>query len=274
MNRLIARRLALTLLLLPCGALAQEGDEALSGAEVVFLGEVHDNPAHHERQSALVGELKPTALVFEMLTTDQAARIHPEHLKDAAAMAEALEWDDSGWPDFAMYYPIFTAAPEAAIFGAALPREEARQAQGGDLAAIFGETAGFYGLDEPLPLEIMAEREALQKSAHCDALPADMLPFMVGIQRLRDARLAETALEALAVHGGPVVVITGNGHARKDWGAPAMVHMAAPEVRVAALGQGEGGTPPDGGFDAVEDSPAVEREDPCKAFTGDGSPAN
>ena len=90
MNRLIARRLALTLLLLPCGALAQEGDEALSGAEVVFLGEVHDNPAHHERQSALVGELKPTALVFEMLTTDQSALIHPEDLENEAGLAEKL----------------------------------------------------------------------------------------------------------------------------------------------------------------------------------------
>ena len=88
----------------------------------------------------------------------------------------------------------------------------ARAAQDRPLDAIFGPSAGFYALDKPLPPEQQEEREALQAAAHCDALPDDMLPVMVGIQRLRDARLAETALEALAMHGAPVVVITGNGH--------------------------------------------------------------
>ena len=236
-------------------------------AEVIFLGETHDNPAHHARQAELVRELQPTALVFEMLTTDQSAQIRPGDVEDEVALAERLDWENTGWPDFSMYYPIFAAAPEAAIFGAELPRAEARAAQDRPLDAIFGPSAGFYALDKPLPPEQQEEREALQAAAHCDALPDDMLPVMVGIQRLRDARLAETALEALAMHGAPVVVITGNGHARTDWGAPALVAMAAPEVKGAALGQGEDGGDPGGSFDVVEQSEGVaDREDPCAAF--------
>lgn len=109
-------------------------------------------------------------------------------------------------------------------------------------------------------------------AAHCDALPIEMLPMMVDIQRLRDARLAETALSAYADLGGPVVVITGNGHARRDWGAPALVERAAGEVTVAALGQGEtsgdaeGMDAPDGSFDLVEDAAPAERDDPCEDF--------
>ncbi|MCR8550768.1 ChaN family lipoprotein [Salipiger sp. P9] len=237
------------------------------GAQVLFLGETHDNPAHHARQAELVRELQPVALVFEMLTTDQSAQIHPEHLADEAALAELLQWEDSGWPDFAMYYPIFEAAPEAAIFGAALPREEARRVSGEPLDKVFGASAGFYGLDQPLPAEEQGLREEMQMAAHCDALPVEMLPVMVGIQRLRDARLAETALEALSMHGAPVVVITGNGHARTDWGAPALIARAAPEVKVVSLGQGEAGKgAPDGSFDLVEETEGVEREDPCAAF--------
>lgn len=94
-----------------------------------------------------------------------------------------------------------------------------------------------------------------------------MLPVMVDIQRLRDASLAEAALTALAVHGAPVVVITGNGHARPDWGAPAMIASAEPDVSVFSLGQAEEGGPKlDQGFDMVEIAPPVDRGDPCAAF--------
>ncbi|WP_226622116.1 ChaN family lipoprotein [Alloyangia pacifica] len=273
------RALALTLISLAAPVAAQQnpvspqdGISALMGADVAFLGEVHDNPAHHARQAELVAQIAPVALVFEMLSPAQAAQVTPELIDDEAALEAALGWNDSGWPDFSMYYPIFAAAPEARIYGAELPREEARALGEGDLGKVFGPSAGFYGLDEPLDPEEDAARQQLQMAAHCNALPLEMLPTMVGIQRLRDARLAETALEAYADLGGPVVVITGNGHARKDWGAPALLVRAAGEVSVAALGQGEtadgeaGQGAPDGGFDLVEQSPAAERDDPCEDF--------
>ncbi|EPX76714.1 ChaN family lipoprotein [Salipiger mucosus] len=246
---------------------AQQNDDPLAGAEVVFLGEQHDNPGHHARQAEIVERLQPAAVVYEMLTAEQAAEVTPELISDAEAMAETLNWAESGWPDFEMYHPIFAAAPEAAVYGAQVPRDEARGLSDTGLARAFGEGAGFYGLDEDLPPEMQAAREELQMAAHCDALPAEVVPQMVDIQRLRDARLAETALLALTEHGTPVVVITGNGHARKDWGAPALIDMAAPEVSVASLGQAETGSgAPDGGFDMVEESEPVERDDPCAAF--------
>ncbi|WP_412094047.1 ChaN family lipoprotein [Alloyangia pacifica] len=274
------RALALPALLaftLPAPLMAQEtpatGDlSALTGADVVFLGEIHDNPAHHARQAELVAEIQPVALVFEMLTAEQAAQVTPDLMRDEAALQSALAWNDSGWPDFSMYYPIFAAAPDAAVFGAELPREEARAVRDRDLAEVFGPSAGFYGLDEPLERDEQAARQQMQMAAHCDALPIEMLPMMVDIQRLRDARLAETALSAYADLGGPVVVITGNGHARRDWGAPALVERAAGEVTVAALGQGEtsgdaeGMDAPDGSFDLVEEAAPAERDDPCEDF--------
>lgn len=60
------------------------------GADVVFLGELHDNPGHHARQAAYVAEIAPTALVFEMLTPDQAERVTPELIQDEAALEAAL----------------------------------------------------------------------------------------------------------------------------------------------------------------------------------------
>ena len=236
------------------------------GADVVFLGELHDNPAHHLRQAEYVAELAPTALVFEMLTQAQADLVTPELVADEAALEATLGWNASGWPDFSMYYPIFAAAPEAAYFGAAVPRDVARAAMAEGMASAFRGDADAYGLTAVLPEEQQAEREALQLAAHCDAMPEEMLPIMVDIQRLRDAELAYSAVQAFEAHGGPVVVITGNGHARMDWGAPVYLMAAAPELRVAALGQGEEDVPPSGLFDVIESASEVDRGDPCAAF--------
>lgn len=236
--------------------------------DVLFLGEVHDNPAHHARQAEIVADVQPSAIVWEMLSADEAARAAPDLIGDARALGAALGWDESGWPAFEMYYPIFAAAPEARHYGAELPREEARAIfEGGRQAVHLANDALQRMLSEDLDPEMQERREALQMAAHCDALPVEMLPQMVDVQRARDSLLAAAALRALEETGGPVVVITGNGHARLDWGAPALLVAAAPAVTVRALGQGEDGRePPEGGFDTIESAPPVDRGDPCDAF--------
>ncbi len=238
----------------------------VAAQDVYVLGEVHDNPAHHAIQAERVAEIQPTAIVFEMLTAAQAEKVVPDLRAHRAALAAALEWAESGWPDFALYYPIFAAAPEAAIYGAQVPRDEARAVFEDGLAASFGEDAARYGLDRPLPEKEQAAREALQMAAHCDALPVDALPGMVEIQRLRDAALARAVLAALDETGGPVAVITGNGHARRDWGMPAVLSVARDGLEIVVLGQTEDSAPLEGGFDEVISADAVDRADPCTAF--------
>ncbi|WP_323766005.1 ChaN family lipoprotein [Marinovum sp.] len=234
--------------------------------DVFVLGEVHDNPAHHAEQARRVAEIDPAALVFEMLTEAQAARALPALRGDAAALGAALDWAASGWPAFAMYAPIFAAAPEARVYGAAVPRTAARAAMERGVAAVFGKDAARYGLTSDLPEAEQAAREALQQAAHCGTLPQEMLPAMVRVQRLRDASLARAVVLALQETGGPVAVITGNGHARRDWGLPRFLTRVAPDARVFVLLQGEDGVVPEGGHDAVVFAPSVPRDDPCAAF--------
>ena len=239
---------------------------AATAQDVSVLGEVHDNPAHHAAQAERVQNIAPRALVFEMLTPEQANSITPELRVDADALAKALDWENSGWPDFAMYYPIFAAAPDARIYGAGVGRDEARAAMDGGFDGPMDGSAARFGLDEPLPQHQQDAREALQMEAHCNAIPEEMLPGMVRIQRLRDAMLARMALEAHEDTGGPVVVITGNGHARRDWGMPALLALAAPELEVHVVGQTENEMPLVGGFDEVLSAPPAQRDDPCEAF--------
>jgi uncharacterized iron-regulated protein len=239
---------------------------AASGADVVILGEVHDNPVHHSVQAGVLTGLHPSAIVFEMISAEAAALVTPERAADASALAAALDWANSGWPDFAYYAPLFAFGTEVPIYGAGVDRATAQGAFAEGAAAVFGGDAARFGLDRPLPDEQQTTREAEQLAAHCDALPPEILPGFVEAQRLRDAALAEAALAALAAHGPPVAVITGNGHARRDWGVPALIALAAPDVTVFSLGQFE--APPEGDvpFDLWTLADPVERPDPCAAF--------
>lgn len=241
--------------------------ESLPDADVVILGEVHDNPFQHRNQARAVAALKPAALVFEMLTPEQAGKATDQNRISQQELFKALGWEGTGWPDFAMYYPIFAAAPNAEIFGAALDRADVRRAVKEGAAVIFGDGAALFQLHQPLPETERDQREQGQMEAHCNALPESLVGGMVEAQRLRDASFAATILQARAATRGLVVVITGNGHARADWGIPAALKRAAPDLNVLTVGQfelepWESGVP----FDLYLVTKAITRDDPCAAF--------
>ncbi len=239
---------------------------ALPVADIVILGEVHDNPQHHVNQALATRHIRPGALVFEMLTQQQAALITAENKGDPG-LGEVLRWAEAGWPDFAMYQPILTAAPLAAVYGAAVPGEALMGVRDPAAIALLLPDARF-GLAKGLATADQTAREAEQMEAHCAALPVDLLPYMVAVQRLRDATLAARALEALKAHGGTVIVIAGTGHARRDQGVPAALALAAPTVKVLSVGQFEADPDPDAPYDLWVVTAPVDRPDPCATLRG------
>ncbi len=257
---------------------------ALGEADVVFLGEVHDNPDHHAAQAWLTAMLAPAALAFEMIpreAEDALARLRREGAEDGA-IAAALEWEARGWPDFAMYAPILSAAPEAVVTGAEVSRAALGAAMHGGLEAAaaeaLGAAAGRYGLDAPLDAEAEGALVAELIASHCDAIPEAAARAMAPAQRLRDAALADAALRGRAYGGGgATVVIAGNGHARRDRGAPVyLAEAAALSSAVVGLVETAGdagdaadwrayaGDPPL--YDYLWFTAPAPREDPCVAF--------
>lgn len=240
---------------------------ALENAEIVILGEIHDNPAHHTGQAALIAKLQPSAVVFEMLSPEQAVLANQTPWDNLNNFGDAIGWEAAGWPDFAIYAPIFAALGPAAIVGAAVPRQEVRDAFDAGAEQVFGADAARFGLHHEIDSQVRKQREQLQFDAHCAAMPREMMNGMVEAQRLRDARFAQSALAALDAWGAPVVVIAGNGHARRDWGVPAMLQLAAPDVRVMSVGfieALEGVVDPR--FDITLPTPSAERGDPCRSL--------
>jgi uncharacterized iron-regulated protein len=257
---------------------------ALGAADMAILGEVHDNPDHHAAQAWLVARMAPGALAFEMLPPSvegALARARAEGA-DPQALAQATGWDDLGWPDFAMYAPIFLAAPQVPVTGGAVAAPAIRTAmeQGAEQGArqALGAAAARYGLSLPLPPDQAAAATTEQIAGHCDAIPEAMAARMVEAQRLRDAAFADAALRARAyADQGKVVLIAGSGHARRDRAVPAKLRAAEPALNVATLALVEVSTaddwraylgpdadaPP---FDYLWFTARTSREDPCEAF--------
>lgn len=241
--------------------------EKLSAADIAVLGERHDNPKHHEIQARLVGALSPAGLAFEMVARSR------EDFANAARetgddLAEAIEWEGSGWPDWSMYAPIFDAAPDAWIAGGGVPPDVLRRSVTEGAAAAYPEGAEKYGLNERLEQDVIDAMLKEQEVAHCNALPTAMLPGMVEAQQLRDAAFADAALRLVEAGHGPAVLITGNGHARADRGSPLYLRRAAPDLKVFSVGLIElDGSPTSAAlFDAVVYTAPHDRGDPCEAF--------
>ena len=262
----------------PCpetvGAICTDGkattlDNALTRlreADVVVLGEKHDNPAHHDWQARLIRALAPAGLAFEMVPQDLEAAANDARASGGDLEA-ALDWENSGWPDWALYAPLFEAAPAARIAGGGVPRDRLRASVGTGAAKAFGERAPLYHLDRPLPEALQAAMEQEQADAHCGVLPDVMLPGMVEAQRLRDAAFADAALRLHETGAGPVVLIAGNGHARTDRGSPLYLKRADATLSVVAVGILEAGNSPQGvPFDISIYTAKHDRGDPCAEF--------
>lgn len=213
----------------------------LAAADVVLLGETHDNPRHHlwqaELVAALVAGARRPAVAFEMIESDRQAAVDGARRtrpRDPELLAHAVAWQDSGWPAFALYRPIVAAALDAElpVVAANLPIADVRALARGGLGGIDAGRAAALGIDRPLAPEIQAALEAEMAESHCGMLPATMLGGLVLAQRARDAQLAES-IRAAGATGA--IGILGAGHARSDRGVPARLRETAPELTVAAV---------------------------------------
>jgi len=101
----------------PGGALMTEAElvAALEQAQIVVLGEVHDNPLHHARQARLVRQLRPRGIAFEMVpgASEEGIQVFLAQGGARSEIGPAIGWGRMGWPDWDFYAPVFEAAPGA-----------------------------------------------------------------------------------------------------------------------------------------------------------------
>jgi uncharacterized iron-regulated protein len=260
--------------------------DRLRGGRFVLLGEKHDNPDHHRLQAwllrALIAAGRRPAVGFEMFTVDDAPAITRQlaaHPTDAVGLAEAVNWQRSGWPDWAMYQPIAEAALQAKlpVVATNLAPATARSVGQSGATALDTALAARIRLDHPLGADTMAAMAEEIREAHCGHAPDQRVEAMILVQRARDAQMAESLVAAGQQDGA--VLIAGAGHVRRDYGIPVYLAQRAAGASVTSMAFLEVSqdrlNAPDYAarfrrqtlpFDYIWYTPRVDEDDPCAAF--------
>ncbi len=232
---------------------------------VVLLGEVHDHPQQHALrlaawQAHLNSGARPALLLEQFDRVHQAALDAEAQRQQAAGVVDAPALVRAGqggrgwhWP---FYEPFITLALQhrLPVVAANVGRDEARQVMREGLAA--------HGFDAAVPEDVLAGLAALIVAGHCGQVDDTLARRMALAQVARDQHMA-CLLTQHAARGA--VLLAGNGHVRKDLGAPRWLD-AATRARSKAWGVLEEGDPAAAAFDRVVFTPPHPRPDPCAAF--------
>ncbi len=222
-------------------------------AEAVLLGETHDNIRHHQLQAQVIDELvknhrRPT-VAFEMLDQNQQdsiAQFQKEHAGSqdkTDALARVINWEQSGWPEWSYYRPVFHSVMEnnlpivAANLNIKLIRKVIKQGSQ-VLDSNYQTLLTRYQYNEVVKKQLAQEI----LSAHCDMLPEKMLSPMLLGQQVRDLAMTQALQSSLAPSAasseklsGGVVLIAGSGHIRKDYAVPYYLQQEMPELNILSL---------------------------------------
>jgi uncharacterized iron-regulated protein len=260
--------------------------DRLRRGRFVLLGEKHDNPDHHRLQAwllhALIAAGRRPAVGFEMFTVADASALAEQlaaHPGDAVGLAEAVNWQRSGWPDWAMYRAIAETALQASlpIVATNLSPTTVRALGQGGAEALDATLAARLGLDRPLAADTQTAMAEEIREAHCGYASEQQINAMILVQRARDAQMAESLAAAGQQYGA--VLIAGAGHVRRDYGIPTYLAIKVPSasvISVAFLEVSQDLVEPTAyatrfdrptlPFDYVWFTPRVDDQDPCAAF--------
>ena len=245
--------------------------KTLSEADVVLLGEIHDNPRHHVLRGQLISDasMSKRRLIAEQLDAGQKAGDNP----DLLTSLEHAGFDADGW-QWPLHEPLFSSARQAglAVYGGNITAAQTRE--------IFTSK----GSQSPDGLNALLQKAVLDEDAlkqlrreidegHCGAMPASMFDGMLAVQRARDASMAAELLKHV-----PALLIAGNGHVWKHLGVPQILHANRPDLRTvsvlflehAAFANDAERTEWLQSFKGIADfvwvTPALDRPDPCLRF--------
>lgn len=240
----------------------------LAGSEFILLGEMHDNPLHHQHRGELLAMLKPwtPAVVAE----------HLERGKDFVnssplqADLELAGFDAKGWR-WPLHEPLFSAVREndLPLAGGNITREVARNAVRQGPTAL---PADLNTLISQYPLEatVQATLDDDLLRSHCGQLPGTMLEGLRLAQRARDAAMFDSLQKS---PNRPAILLAGNGHVRLDYGVPSFLRQFHPESAFISIGFIESDdtetlafTDYRNQYDYLWVVGKTEREDPCLTF--------
>lgn len=277
--------------------------ESIASADVVYLGEIHDNPWHHELQLDVVRHLTESgaqpAIGFEFFNTGQTSDLmsftapltHTNKSSKSLTKAEQrlrrqLGWGKQREDEWAAYFPIIDYAKQnsLAVFGTDLPagiRRRITRIGISELSPVEQRLIVDTGFSNEAYRTLMQKRFV---QGHCGWNDPKLLDNLYKTWLARNDSMATAITDMLAsTTDRPVVMIVGAGHTMYNMGIVERVAALMPSARQMNIA-----------FKPVQDlsnsltdylqaeevegsvfspnheyfwfTPALEREDPCAKF--------
>lgn len=248
----------------------------------IFLGETHDNPAHHQGQvwaiSQLAAAQRTAVVAFEMISQQQGQVIAGKKYTDSESLIAGLNHIKTNWQYQQFYSGIFNEALQAgyAVLPANFDRQDimkfARKGES-ELPPKIKKILDEY----PLSAEQAAASRKEIEGSHCGMINEKMTVAMMLVQRAKDAQMAQALLVDDKLNSR--VLVAGSGHVRKDRGVPFYLPKNSEQKNVLTIAWAE--VQPEvldaeayakywGAqqlpFDFVWFTPRVDRPDPCEQF--------
>lgn len=240
--------------------------DACRWAEVVVIGELHDDAAGHAVQLAVVrdmlaGHKTSTAVALEMLERDEQLLVadYENDIIDAKQFAQltfSSAWaGDGSWEQW--YQPIIDAALArgAPVIAANAPRRYVQLARtdGFDrLRAIPQPRRALFDL--PTSLRTGAYRERFfdvmremgrHGNSHDDAakpVPAPQIEAMFRAQMVWDATMAQSVVSELREKSDRVILLVGQFHSDFNGGTVQEIRRRSPTSRILTISMQQRGT--------------------------------
>jgi uncharacterized iron-regulated protein len=231
----------------------------LHGADVVVLGEQHDDATGHAVQLAVVEDMLDGSpgsggVALEMLERDEQVLLedYRDEIIDAetfARLSGSTSWSGKGsWE--AWYQPVIDAAidRDAAVIAANAPRRYVRLARTDGWERFDDLDADRRALvdrpDSPIVgpyrdrfIELMSGHDdpdgEMDEAAEAEAIELAESFFLS--QQVWDATMAASVSMALRQSGPPVMLLIGRFHSDADGGTPQQIRRLHPAARVVTI---------------------------------------
>lgn len=251
----------------------------ISAANVLLLGETHDNPQHHDNQQKLlkarIGSGMRPALVMEQMDAESQSALdqalagsdRDNVLKSVTGLIKFNDWQ--------FYSPLLAIAIDnkLPVIAANIPRQRLQPAIWRGYAAYDAGELKRLAVEEVWSERRQNYLAAHMGGAHCGQIRDELRTGLARSQRLRDALMADSAVSSI---GRGVVAIVGRDHARRDIGLPLYFAARAPSARIFSVGfvevspeaadpeayEAESATG-DAPYDVIWFTPRAGRTNPC-----------
>jgi uncharacterized iron-regulated protein len=201
---------------------------ALSGCDVIFVGEIHDNPEHHLMEIQIlqaladrVGDHLSVGMEFFQLGQQEAIDHYLHGFISEEQFLEAVDWKESWGFDYLFYRPLMLLSKERGLKVLALnaPASIVRKVARVGLSGLTAEERS--QIPAHIDLENEAERTYVREAFEIHK-NMDLKNFerFYEAQSVWEATMAETISRHLASSGGKMVVFSGNGHIAYKFGVP------------------------------------------------------